>query len=137
MKKDEKQDQNKKSSEDNKENSGDNNSEDNKERYKTMTDQEIKQLAEDMYKGLVFTDRHIMVQEELISVFMALALMKEEQIEEIRKNPPGMIYEYMEKAGPRSVNGNPMFLSFRMISISDTKKVLERYNKIIEVVGKV
>jgi hypothetical protein len=63
--------------------------------------------------------------------------MREEQLEELRKNPPGMIYEYMEKAGPRAINGNPVFLSFRMIGIDDTKKVLERYNKIIEVVGEV
>jgi len=43
-----------------------------------MTDQEIKQLAEDMYKGLVFTDRHIQQPNEIPSVFMALALMGKE-----------------------------------------------------------
>ena len=48
-----------------------------------------------------------------------------------------MIYEYIENAGPRAINGNPTFLSLRMISKDDTKKVLETYNKIIEVVGKV
>lgn len=138
MKKDEKQDKKKENNEDNKENSGDNkNGEDNKERYKPMTDKEVKQLAEDMFKGLVFTDRHIRVKEELLSVFMALVLMSEEQMEDIRKNPPGMIYEYMEKAGPRAINGNPTFLSFRMIGKDDAKKVLERYNKIIEAVGEV
>jgi HEPN domain-containing protein len=132
MKKDEKQDKKKESNEDN-----ENNSEDNKERYKPMTDKEVKQLAEDIYKGVVFTDRHIRIKEELPSVFMALVFMKEEQTEELRKNPPGMIYEYMEKAGPRAVNGNPTFLSFRMISKDDAKKVLETHNKILEVVGEV
>ena len=128
MKKEEKQNKKKVSNEDNT---------DIKEKYKPLTDEEVKQLAEDIYKGLVFTDRHIRIKEELLSVFMALALMSEKQIEEIRKNPPGMIYEYMCEAGPRSVNGNPMFLSFKMISIEDAKKVLEVHNKIMEVVGKV
>jgi len=40
----------------------------------------------------------------------------------------------MDKAGPMAVNGMPMFLSFRLVSIDDTKKVLERYNKIKEAV---
>ena len=108
--------------------------EDNKVKYQPMTDQEIKQLAEDMYKGLVFTDRHIQIPSDIPGVFMALSLMGKELSEELQKNPPGMIYEYMDKAGPMAINGMPMFLSFRLVSIDDTKKVLERYNKIKEAV---
>jgi hypothetical protein len=67
--------------------------------YKPMTEEEIKKLAKDIYTGLVFTDRHIQVAS------------------------PGMIYEYMDKAGPMSINGMPMFCSFRFISQEDAKKV--------------
>ena len=56
MKKEEKQNKKKVSNEDNTENSEDNkNGEDIKEKYKPLTDQEVKQLAEDIYKGAVFT----------------------------------------------------------------------------------
>lgn len=44
MKKDEKQDEKK---------------EGEKRKYEQMTDDEIKKFAEDMYKGLIFTDRHL------------------------------------------------------------------------------
>lgn len=110
---------------------------DDKDLYKLMTDQEIKQLAEDMYKGLVFTDRHVQIQSDIPAVFMALALMGKELAEELQKNPPGMIYEYIDKAGPMAINGMPMFFSLQLVSINDTKKVFEQYNKIREAVEKI
>lgn len=103
----------------------------------SMTDDEIKQLAEDMYKGIVFTDRHIQRGEDIQSVFAVLALMEQKQIDILRKNPPGMIYEYMDRAGPMAVNGMPIFFSFKMASVDDAKKIIERYNNIREAVAKV
>ncbi len=132
MKKDEKQDEKVKSEEEKIKND-----KDNKEKHIPMTDQEAKQLAEDMYKGLVFTDRHVQRKEDIPGVFMPLALMDSKFVEELQKNPPGMIYEYMDKAGPMAMNGMPMFLSCRMISIDDAKKVFERYNKIREAIESV
>lgn len=102
----------------------------NKDGYKPMTDQEVKQLAEDMYRGLVFTDRHLQRKEDVSMVFIPLVLMGKELIDKLLKNPPGMIYEYLDKAGTMSVNGMPMFMSFKMVSTEDTKKVFEIYNKI-------
>ena len=102
-----------------------------------MTDDEIKKLAEDMYKGIVFTDRHLERREDIQSVFAVLNLMDEKQIDILRKNSPGMIYEYMDKAGPVAVNGRPIFFSFKMASVEDAKKIIERYNNIIEAVAKV
>ena len=110
-------------------------SENKKEKYKPMTTQEIKQLAEDMYKELVFTDRNIRIKEDVPRVFMVLALMGKELIDELQKNPPGMIYEYMDRAGPLAINGMPMFTSFKIVGIEDTKKVFEQYNKIVEAVA--
>ena len=81
---------------------------------KPMTDDEIKQVAEDMYKGIVFTDRQLERREDIQSVFVALALMEQEQLDKFNKNPPGMIYEYMDRAGPWAINGMPIFFSFKM-----------------------
>lgn len=124
MKKDEKQNKN-------------NESDKNKEKHKPMTDQEIRQFAEDMYKGLIFTDRHVRIPDDIPRVFMPLLLLGEELAEELRKNPPGMIYEYMDKAGPKAIDGMPMFLSFKIVSIDDAKKVFEHYNKIKEAIANV
>lgn len=41
----------------------------------------------------------------------------------------GMIYEYNEKALPRSINGYPIFMSCNIVSKADTKKFLEVYKK--------
>jgi hypothetical protein len=103
-------------------------------KYVSMTDQEIKTLAEDIYKGMVFTDRHVDRQEDISSIFMPLMLMGKDLIDGLQKNPPGMIYEYMERAEPRTINGMPIFMSFKMVSVGDTKKVFDHYHKIKEAV---
>jgi hypothetical protein len=41
----------------------------------------------------------------------------------------GMFYEENSKAGPRSINGYPIFYSCKIVSRSDTKKFLEMYRK--------
>jgi hypothetical protein len=108
--------------------------EDDKGKHEPMTNDEIKKLAEDMYKGLIFTDRNIETKEDLPMVFLPLTLMGKELIDELRENNPGMIYEYLNMAGPMAVNGMPIFTSFKIVSIEDTKKVFEHYHKIKEAV---
>lgn len=99
-----------------------------------LAEKEVADLANDLYRGMIFTDRHMQRPEDVPSVFMPLIFMKKEDIEKLQANPPGMIYEYFSEAGPRSINGMPMFMSFRMISVEDTTKVMERYNKIKQAV---
>lgn len=105
--------------------------------YRSLTDEEVKKLADDMYRGLVFTDRHIQNPGDISRVFMPLALLKKEQIEELKIEDPGMVYEYMDKAGPMAIDGMPMFCSFRFLSQEDAKKVIEKYLQIKEVIEKV
>jgi len=56
-------------------------------------------------------------------VFMVLIFMGAKQRREMIKNPPGLIYEYLSEAGPRSINGMPSFFSMRMLSKADAEKV--------------
>lgn len=105
--------------------------------YKQLTEEEIKKLADDMYRGLIFTDRHVQNHDDVPRVFMPLALLEKEQIEELKAGDPGMIYEYMDKAGPMSINGMPMFWSFRFLNQEDAKKVMEKYLQIKEAIEKV
>jgi hypothetical protein len=41
----------------------------------------------------------------------------------------GMIYEYVSKASPNSINSQPVFISCHYLSHSNTKKMFEYYDK--------
>jgi len=45
----------------------------------------------------------------------------------------GMIYEYISEAGPRSINGNPIFYSLKILSKTDCDKMFEYYNQYKEI----
>jgi len=85
------------------------------------TDEEIKQLVVDVVGGRVFCD--YMVPEgnnnSMSMVFMPLALMSREDGEKLIEEEASMLYEYLEKAGPRSVNGYPGFFSFQVLNRAD------------------
>lgn len=95
-----------------------------------MSDDKIKELAQDLYKGIIFTNMHVKNPEDVPRVFVPMMMLDKEQIEEFNKNPPGMIYEYMDQAGHLGINGMPMFMSFRMLNQEDTGKVIKKYNEI-------
>lgn len=52
------------------------------------------------------------------------------EVEEFKKylNNIGFIFEYMDKAGPMSLNGKPLFLSANILNKEDTEKMLSFYN---------
>ena len=90
--------------------------------------QELKQLAVDMVAGRVFGTFHMRSDEVQLagSVFMALGLSSQEEREDMERRGVVYIYEYMAKAGPRSVNGLPMFMSHHEI-LKDEVEPLRQY----------
>jgi hypothetical protein len=46
----------------------------------------------------------------------------------------GMIYENMSEAGPRSINGYPMFMSCKLLNKTDTETVIKIAQRIQEAV---
>lgn len=79
------------------------------------TDEELKKLAIDIHKGAVFGSWA--VEESMLTmVFMALSLMDKSAIQDIQKYNPVHLYEYINKALPRGINGYPMFTSFSMLN---------------------
>lgn len=92
---------------------------------KGRTTAELLQIAEDIYKGQVFTDRHIRPNDKNLasSIFMVLALADEKTMDGIKKFNPGTIYEYLSKAMPTAINGYPIFGSMQMLSMEDSKTV--------------
>ncbi len=106
---------------------------------KKLTDDEINALAGDIYRDRVFTSDHLRQGdlEMLPVIFMPLVFADKKIIEKLRKDAPGMIYEHISEAGPRSVNGYPTFFSLHIVSQEDTKKVWEKFEQIKKSVGEV
>lgn len=88
------------------------------------TDDELRQLAMDIVDNKVFTDRHMQEHEAhmLGQVFMPIIFMDQEQSKAVFEDV-GMVYEYYSEAGPRSVNGLPMFMSVRFLSNEETNRI--------------
>lgn len=91
--------------------------------YIRKTDDEIRQLVKDMLSGAVFTSQQIDTVELLPMVFMPLAMIGKERIEELQAANIIMFYEYMHKAGPRGINGYPMFLSMQVLNLEDATRL--------------
>lgn len=87
------------------------------------TDEELRQIAVDIYDGKIFTSQHLSESEQNLMpmVFMPLALMDRETFKSLSE--VGMVYEYLDKAGPRSVNGCPSFFSMHTLTSDETVKV--------------
>jgi hypothetical protein len=95
------------------------------------TDEQLKQLAKDIHTGLVFTNNHIPPEDTMMlgAVFMPLVMMNDEQQKDFTDKQPGMVYEYLDKAGPRSMNGYPMFMSLQFITVEEYEKVRAFYEE--------
>lgn len=83
-------------------------------------EQELRALAVDLAEDKIFTDRHLPEHERhnFSLVFMVFIFMSQEQIN--RMDDLGLVYEYIDKAGPRSVNGMPIFMSACYLNKHDT-----------------
>ena len=100
--------------------------------YTPKTDEEIKTLADDLIAGRIFTDRHIPESEMpqgLGMVFLTVALAGKETIEAWMKAKVTLFYEYLNQAGPRSVNGMPIFMSHRVLNVDDAARLFDLYHK--------
>jgi hypothetical protein len=103
---------------------------------KARTDEELKQIAQDAYAGKIFTCQQA-EPEMWKMIFMPLGLMSDEQLVEFANSDPGLFFEYLDKAGPRSVNSYPIFFSFQTLSQEEAKKVRELLKKIGEAMNNV
>ena len=101
---------------------------------KNMSDKELRELAISLYKGEIFTDRHLRKNDNIGSTFVPLMLLDQETIDDWKTNPPGLIYEFMKKASPIGINGNPIFFSMRLLTVEDTKKLFEYHENIIKTI---
>lgn len=95
-----------------------------------QTEEVLKELAKAMVSNMIFTDLHLHQDPHMIgSVFMPIAFgaMANYDLSTL-----GLLYEYMDKAMPRSINGYPCFMSVRMLNRDDATKMLEYVKKLEE-----
>ena len=98
------------------------------------TEEELKQIAIDFAEGKIFSNLHIDLERNgsmLAMVFMPLALGADIS-EQIESGECYMVYEYLSKAGPRSINGMPIFFSMRYISKNEYVIMMQNYNKFVD-----
>jgi hypothetical protein len=103
--------------------------------YEAKSDDEIKELAVGLMGGAVYTDWDVFRSGgDLALTYMPLAFMLDEDREALVKflmpdmeqtETFGMIYEWMDKAGPRYVNGMPMFFSLQILSPEDRQRLMD------------
>lgn len=99
----------------------------------SLTEEFLTQLAKDIAMNLVFTSDQIHRNEWdniLGMVFMPIVLGAFSDYSEEARKDIGMIYEYYAKAGPRSINGYPIFFSFSIVNVKDRQFVWEKVEKI-------
>lgn len=94
------------------------------------TNEELKEIAVGIRNGTIFTDRNIRDVQILGIVFMPLMFMSADQ--ESKMEDIGMVYEYMEKASSRGINGYPIFMSMSLLTKDETNIVLDYYKKLEE-----
>jgi hypothetical protein len=106
-----------------------------KPKKKVMTDEEIKALALQAFRGEIFTSDHVHKHDAnlMTIIFLPLGFMEQKQLDEMRKDV-GMIYAPMADALSRSINGYPCFTSMRYISREEYRRFVAKYHALTEAV---
>ncbi len=82
-----------------------------------LSNDKLREFVLAFVDGRIFTDKHVHnPKRDLGMVFMPIALGAFSGWTEDQLNNVGCIYEYIDQAGPRSINGMPVFFSFRILS---------------------
>lgn len=91
-------------------------------------EKELNRLARDIVQQQVFLSVYIREadMQMLGMIFMPLGLGALADMSEAEVNDIGVVYEYYDKAGPRSVNGYPIFFSCHIISRQDWEYVVKK-----------
>lgn len=96
------------------------------------TKRNFKMIGIDMAHQKVFHSSMVKDEGLLKAIFMPLIFAKPEDIQTLRDKGVVAFYEYLSEAGPRSVNGYPMFTTFGTLTREDNNQVMEAYNEELE-----
>jgi hypothetical protein len=107
------------------------------EQLKSRTKKELADIASGIFRGEIFTDRHIRESDFslITNIFMPLIFMDESQGFYLAK--AGMLYSYMKEASPTGINGYPCFFSLSLLNDEDAKIVWQMYDDIVVAIANV
>lgn len=97
-----------------------------------LSEEDLKTFVTDFLAGKIFTDRQVRNGPDIPMVFMVLALgglegLTKEQVDNI-----GLVYEYLDKAAPRSINGEPIFFSCRFLNVAQAERAIRAIQRELE-----
>lgn len=88
-----------------------------------MSDDQLREFVFDVIGGRIFVDRQVDNPTDVPMVFYPLLFgALDGYNRDSIQSYLGCVYEYIDKALPRSVNGNPIFMSMRLMHAEDWKR---------------
>lgn len=87
-----------------------------------QSDEALRTFVYDFLAGHVFIDRSVTDPNIMPLVFMPIAFGCFDGWSEDDMGEIGVIYEYISKAGPKCINGCPIFMSLRMLHRDDWER---------------
>jgi len=90
-----------------------------------MAMSKLRQFVLDYCDGKIFTDQSAPIK-DISMIFMILLFMKPEEYD---TESIGCMYEYFSEAGPRSINGYPVFMSACFMHKDDWKICVPAINR--------
>jgi len=97
----------------------------------------LKDLAQQVYRGEVFTSFQISNPQDIGMVFMPLMLMSPDQSQGIHQDKPCMFYAYMKDRFPSGVNGYPCFGSVAHLNREEAEIFDDYYKKIEKAINEI
>lgn len=101
------------------------------------TEEEMTQIAKDIWSGKIFTSSHITEKSIIYQVFQSLIFLSPEAIDDLKARDVQLFFEYLSEAGPRAINGYPIFLSCSFLTGEELKFVNNKYQEIVKVMGEI
>lgn len=92
------------------------------------TDEELIQLAKDIWAGHVFTSVQCNEPHLLQMIFLPLTFMSQAQLQQLKDDDVTLFYGHLSDASDRAVNGYPILFKMGML----TRTEQERLAKYIE-----
>lgn len=96
-----------------------------RKQYRDLSPLEIKRLAKDIFLGKVFTSHHVPEGANGELVFIPLLFLTDRELEILKKDPPGLLYEYNTQRGPKLVNDLPTFPTVQILSVAIADQVMK------------
>jgi hypothetical protein len=107
--------------------------------YTRRTDDQLRQLARDIFQNKVFTDRHLADKDRnlLGTVFLSAGLMNADTPEWHRifgnnKDAAKLLYQYMDKKLPLPLRGYPVFQEFDYLNREDMDRMYVFFKELHE-----